>query len=128
MRKPPVVEIPKAEDMYETNWYNGVSYRADDLHTLAKDCKEFDMPLAGIDINNNPWGEQLDSLSMFIWHMNRVKSADLEWPIVLSPEGCILDGYHRICKAIIERHNTIKAVRLDFMPISIKEQNEEDTE
>lgn len=45
----------------------------------------------------------------------RVLAADLSYPIVLmwkSSRWVILDGYHRLLKADLDRHETIRAVRL----------------
>lgn len=45
-------------------------------------------------------------------HLRRVMDADLSKPIILDWDGCIADGRHRVVKAILEGHRTIKAVRL----------------
>jgi hypothetical protein len=124
MKKPPIVDIPEVYTLYERSHYNGIAYRTKDMHAMVKGCDTFDMPLAGIDISHNPWNDSLENMADFIWHMKRVEDADLKWAIILSPEGCIIDGYHRVCKAIIEGRTTIRAVRLNEMPRSIKEQDD----
>jgi len=40
----------------------------------------------------------------------------LSTPIILNPDGRVLDGNHRVAKAMLERHRTIKAVRIIEMP------------
>ena len=46
----------------------------------------------------------------------RVNQCSLEYPIILDEVGQIADGYHRLCKAILEGKETIKAIRLLEMP------------
>lgn len=43
--------------------------------------------------------------------MPRVLAADLSYPILLRPDGGMLDGYHRVAKALIAGDTHIKAVR-----------------
>ena len=46
----------------------------------------------------------------------RLNNADLNCPIILDEDGEIMDGRHRIVKAIITHEKTIKAVRFDENP------------
>jgi hypothetical protein len=46
----------------------------------------------------------------------RVLQADLSYPIILFPGGEVMDGAHRIAKAWILGHATIKAVRFPEKP------------
>lgn len=45
--------------------------------------------------------------------MESVMSADMEIPIILTPDHQLLDGYHRLCKAMVTKMSKIKAVFLD---------------
>ena len=45
-----------------------------------------------------------------------MQQVDLSYPIIQAPDGWIMDGYHRIAKAILEGKTTIKAVRLPALP------------
>lgn len=49
-------------------------------------------------------------------HARLIAQADLEHPIILDPEGRVMDGLHRVCKALIQGATTIKSVRLPTMP------------
>lgn len=51
-----------------------------------------------------------------IFQCKRVRECSLEYPIILDDVGQIADGYHRLCKAILEGRETIKAIRLLEMP------------
>jgi hypothetical protein len=49
-------------------------------------------------------------------HAQDIYAADLSYPIILSPGGEVLDGWHRICKAFTEGMEAIDAVRLPNLP------------
>ena len=59
-----------------------------------------------------------DHLRSFIEHMQMVNDADLSYPIIMNENGVIIDGRHRLAKAIIEGHETIKTVRFKSDPES----------
>jgi len=92
-------------------------YRVIHLIELAKDLKQFDLPLEGINLSGMPWGDV--NMIDFIYHVNRMNQADLGHPIILDDEGYICDGWHRVAKAVLEGKETIKAVRLYQMPESV---------
>jgi len=56
------------------------------------------------------------SLRMFVSHMQAVLDADMSCPIILDEDGEILDGRHRVMKAMLHGDKTIKAVRFDENP------------
>lgn len=80
----------------------------------SKKYKEFDLPLIGIDLSKLPW--DIDCIDDMIYHIDRINNTDLKYPIILDYRGCIADGWHRICKAILSGDKTIKAIRLETMP------------
>jgi len=49
-------------------------------------------------------------------HARDIYEADLSYPIILSPSGEVLDGWHRICKAFIQGIEELEAVQLTTMP------------
>lgn len=85
------------------------------LHKAAEGLPTFEVPLASINLSGYPWGESINTNSL-IYHFKRIQEADLKYPIIYDDEGIIADGWHRICKAILERKQTITAVRLNKMP------------
>lgn len=99
---------------------DGEEWKARDLVDFAKvkKYKVFDLPLCGIDLNREPF--LVDNFDNFIFQMKRVNETDLKFPIILSDKGQIADGWHRVCKAILEGRETIKAIRLLEMPMSKK--------
>ena len=40
-------------------------------------------------------------------HWNRIKNADLSYPILLNEDGVIVDGCHRLCKAHMMNRATV---------------------
>src|SRR5699024_6832740 len=49
-------------------------------------------------------------------HMRLVQSVDLTYPIIICPAGKIMDGMHRVIKAVLEGHSFIRAYRLPVLP------------
>ena len=76
--------------------------------------KPFDVPLASIDLT--PLHFKVNSTDSFILHMKRCMNADTDIPILLDDMGQVVDGNHRICKAILDGKRYIKAYRMKDMP------------
>ncbi len=49
-------------------------------------------------------------------HARLVEEAELCYPILLDPEGRVMDGMHRVCKALNLDHKAIRAYRLRELP------------
>ena len=45
-------------------------------------------------------------------HAKQIYEAELSYPIILCPEGRVMDGMHRVCKAHLEKRKFISAVKL----------------
>lgn len=84
------------------------------LRIASESCKEFDIPLCCIDISGQPWG--LTKFSWILYHIKRIENANLDYPIILDMDGQIVDGWHRIAKAMLSGVTIIKAKRLLIMP------------
>ena len=68
------------------------------------------------------WGKRPDvgrafefKMSDFRHHAKRVMEADLEYPVILNPEGGMMDGIHRLMKALILGEK-VKVVQFDEWP------------
>ena len=83
------------------------------LFALSKDLKVMNIPLDHLNIYNKY--ENL-TLRELVGHMMSVNNADLSHPIILDEDGEIMDGRHRIMKAILNGEKTIKAVRFEVNP------------
>lgn len=78
------------------------------LFELAKDLPVMDVPLEHL---NMYYRYDNMTLREFAGHMVAVQDADLEFPIIMDEDGEIMDGRHRLMKAIINGKKSIKAVR-----------------
>ena len=69
---------------------------------------------------NDAWDKR-PTCRAVIDHCRRINEADLRHPIILAPadsplKGCVLDGMHRIGKAMLAGQSAIRAVQLLAMP------------
>ena len=84
------------------------------LIELSKDLPVQEMPIDGLNIDmklTDDWRLR-DMASHFV----AVKNADLSFPIILDEDGSLMDGRHRIVKALVDGAKTIKFVRFDMNP------------
>jgi hypothetical protein len=44
-------------------------------------------------------------------HLSLIEQADLAFPIILSSDGRVMDGMHRVAKALMRGDQVIEAVR-----------------
>ena len=51
-----------------------------------------------------------------IEHMTLIDEADLSFPIIVSSNGAVMDGMHRVAKAVREGRKEIAAVQFDRDP------------
>ena len=73
-----------------------------------------EMPITGLNTHNlRPISSNMAS---FVNHIKKVINADLSYPIILDDEGYVMDGRHRIAKALLEGIETIKFVRFEETP------------
>lgn len=84
------------------------------LIDLSKDLEPFEIPMMGLNIYNIY--PNIKSARSFVSHIKQVLEADLSFPIILDEEGYVMDGRHRIIKALLEGKETILAVRFDETP------------
>ena len=49
-------------------------------------------------------------------HAKLINAADLDYPIILSSDGSVMDGMHRVTKAYMLGHSHIKAVQFEQDP------------
>lgn len=49
-------------------------------------------------------------------HAKLISETDLRHPIILASDGRVMDGMHRVCKALLENRETLSAVQFDRDP------------
>lgn len=78
-----------------------------------------DVPLADIaEVDEPYWAEEGPKMTgrVVLEHAQIIRAADLAFPIILCPEGRLMDGMHRVLKALDLGHSTIAAYRLPVLP------------
>ena len=81
-----------------------------------------DLPILNIPIDHLYLYYKYKNLTLreMVMHLKAVNDADLSYPIILDEDGELLDGRHRIMKALLLGVKTIKAVRFDENPSPCK--------
>ena len=85
------------------------------LIARAKDLVPFDLPLVAIHSGSQVW-TPVGSAYGIAHHVRRALDVDTSYPIILCEEGFIMDGWHRVLRALIDGKATIKAVRFEETP------------
>jgi hypothetical protein len=78
-----------------------------------------DVPLAEIEeIDSVYWFDEQrpPTVREVALHVRLTQEVDLAHPIILGPDGRVMDGMHRIVRAMLEERRTIAAVRLPELP------------
>ncbi len=71
------------------------------------------------ELDENYWYEDAGakpSCRSIAEHMRLVQDCDLAYPIILCPAGRLMDGMHRVLKALLLGHGHIRAYRLPELP------------
>lgn len=103
------------------SWQKQVYYEGDrrwKVTSLIAQAKNLTLRKMPIDCLNLVAMEP-DLLSMKDWvgHIKSVLNADLNYPIILDEHGRVMDGRHRIAKALLEGKDEICYVRFKETPI-----------
>lgn len=61
-------------------------------------------------------GGDLPTCRLIANHMRLVQDADLAHPIIICPEGRVMDGMHRVLKALLQGREFLLAYRLPILP------------
>ena len=94
-----------------------------DVHRLVDLTRDFPrvvVPLNEIkELDEEYWLDENDERPTCRWvadHMRLVEETDLKYPIILSSDGRIMDGMHRVVKALVQGLASIEAVRFEIDP------------
>jgi len=82
---------------------------------LTKDLPRFRIELAAIfELDEAYWfsgGASEATCRAVVEHAGFIQEADLSFPIILSSDGRVMDGMHRVGKALLNGQADIEAVR-----------------
>jgi len=94
-----------------------------DVHRLVELSQELPVEVVSLsdiqEIDESYWFDGQDdcpTCRAIVDHFRLVKETDLRFPIILCSEGRLMDGMHRVAKALLEDHSSIKAVRFGETP------------
>ena len=111
----PVVKISGCALADNTHTHNDKVWLVSNLIERAKDLEPFDLPMAAVYSGSNVW-DAVSSPYEMAQHMRRVLDVDTTKPVILDQGGFIMDGWHRVVRALIDGKPSIKAVRFDVTP------------
>src|SRR5689334_19679120 len=88
------------------------------LIELSADLPRKTVPLASISELDHVWcGEdEPPTWRAMVEHVRLIQEADLAFPIILAANGAVMDGRHRVAKAVLEGRHVIAAVQFDQDP------------
>jgi hypothetical protein len=89
------------------------------LWELSRDLPIFEYDLSrftGLDEDRWYCSVNVPTIRSVLEHMQRIQIADLSQPIILNESGDVMDGIHRICKAILDGETTLLAVQFPQNP------------
>ena len=87
---------------------------------LTKDFETLEVPLSSIkELDENFWFQQdhdVPTCRAIADHARLIQVTDLQYPIILSSNGRVMDGMHRVAKAYLINQKTIKVVQFEEDP------------
>lgn len=115
---------PKHLDRMRKQYYfrpspNGLlAWDVDRLVALSRDLPVQAVPFAEIrELDEPVFGEdEAPTWRSFAAHVRLVHEAELQYPIIRAADGAVMDGMHRVTKAVTEDRRTIDAVQFAVDP------------
>jgi hypothetical protein len=95
------------------------AWDVDRLVELSRDLPITDVDVSTIgDVDAVYWFDETNTPTVrrVVEHVRLIEEVDVEYPIILGPDGRVMDGMHRIARALLERRTTIRAVRFEHIP------------
>jgi hypothetical protein len=109
-------DVSFEESGYSTNDEDYWSARSLYAQAELEEAKPYPFPLKHFDFSSSVW-PNVERLTDMAYHFRRALKADLSIPIIVGPLGNVLDGYHRILKAVVMEEK-VMAYRLKELPAS----------
>ena len=95
-----------------------LAWDVDRLVDLSRNLPRRSIRLAGIQDLDELWcGEdERPTWRAMLEHIKLIEEADLSFPIILSSTGAVMDGRHRVAKALLQGRVEIEAVQFEEDP------------
>jgi len=92
-----------------------LAWDVDRLVALSAGLPRINVPLTEIrELDESFWFSgpgDIPTCRKVVAHAQLMREADLSFPIILSADGRVMDGMHRVCRAAMDNLKTITAVR-----------------
>ena len=120
LRQTPSIETTKIavrKQYYFRNSPRGLlAWDVDRLVQLSSALPRKAIPLSTILELHQAWSDEPQAGRGMLEHLRLIDEADLSYPIILSADGAVMDGRHRVAKAAREGRSEIEAVQFDADP------------
>jgi hypothetical protein len=103
-------------------WSGGTGLDAWDIDRLIRLSR--DLPITDVDVSTLGevdtvyWFDETETPTVrrVVEHLRLINEVDMGYPIILGPDGRVMDGMHRIARALLEGRTSIRAVRFEHVP------------
>lgn len=95
------------------------AWDVDRLIALSRGLRVKQVPIAELaQLDENYWYDHgyVPTVRSIAERVSLVQAADLRYPIILSPDGRVMDGMHRVVRALVDGRRTVSAIRLSELP------------
>ena len=100
---------------------NGLdAWDVDRLIRLSAELPVIEVPLAAIaEVDTVYWFDgksEQPTVRKVIEHARLISEVDTTHPVILGPDGRVMDGMHRIARLLLDGQATVRARRFDVLP------------
>ena len=95
------------------------AWDVDRLVALTRDLPVEQVEVDDIwEVDSVYWFDDVErpTVRKFVEHVRLMQEVDVGYPIILGPDGRVMDGMHRVARALVEGRRTLAAVRLPSLP------------
>jgi hypothetical protein len=95
------------------------AWDVDRLVALVEDVPAEDIRLEDIrEVETDYWFGDGSSPTIrnLVGHLRLIQEVDMAFPILVDPDGGVMDGMHRVARALLRGQASIKAKRLPMLP------------
>jgi hypothetical protein len=95
------------------------AWDVDRLIELSRDLPIRDADVSTIrEVDTPYWFDEWNppTVRAVLEHLRLIEEVDTAHPIILAPDGGVMDGMHRVARAMVEGRATIRAVQFAELP------------
>ena len=95
------------------------AWDVDRLIALSALFETEEVPIAEIgEVDSTYWFDEHSppTVRKIVEHVRLIEEVDLAYPIILGPDGRVMDGMHRIARSILDGRDVMTAVRFGVLP------------